>query len=186
MVVAIMVVTVAMMLIVMVVVVVIMVVTMVCTQHHSPSLTFTLTHTITHAQHHSPSHSPSTCSSIETISPRLLQSANPIASSPSWIVAIDEMASAWLVLQQHALDISTLDPAHSTPKGAQPLQTYHHSTGDTNTHYICMVGVYFGFDQRDDTVGMPIISSRHQRRPIILRTHNDKLRDNSSLQAFLI
>ena len=63
---------------------------------------------------------------------------------------IDEMASAWLTLQQHALDISNLDLAHSTPKGAQPLQTHHHPTGETNMHLIFGVDVCLGFEQRDD------------------------------------
>ena len=88
------------------------------------------------------------------------------------------MASAWLTLQQHALDISTLAPAHSTPKGAQPLHTHHHPTGDTNTHVIFVVDIGLGFHQLDHTVGAPITSSRDQRRPITLRTHNDTERQS--------
>ena len=83
------------------------------------------------------------------------------------------MTSAWLTLQQHALDISTLAPAHSTPKGAQPLHTHHHPTGETNTHVIFGVDVGFGFEQCDGDIGTAMTSSLHQRRAIILRTHND-------------
>ena len=108
----------------------------------------------------------------------MLYSAHHIASFPFCIVVIGEMASAWLTLQQHALDISTLAPAHSTPKGAQPLHTHHHPTGETNTHVIWAVDVGLGFDQCDDSIGMALQNSLHQRRKFTLRTRNDTERQS--------
>ena len=111
---------------------------------HNPPLTTTITTTTTnnphttqnHHHHHSPSHSPSTCSSTETMSSCFLCFTYFIASPTYCIVVIDEMASAWLTLQQHALDMSTLAPAHSTPKGAQPLHTPPSDRRDQHTLYL--------------------------------------------------
>ena len=40
-----------------------------------------------------------------------------------------------------------------------------------------MVDVSLGFEQLDDSVGIPIADSTHQRRLVVLRTRNDTLRD---------
>ena len=142
-----------------------------CTHTHITPHT-SLTYTRARA-HHPLTHSPTTCLSTEMISPRFRSFAHLIASYPHCIVVIHEMASAWLTLQQHALDISTLAPAHSTPKGAQPLYTHNHPNCETNTHVIFVVDVGFGFEQCDGGIGMTPTSSHHQRRPITLQTHND-------------
>jgi len=76
---------------------------------------------------------------------------------------IDEIVLAWLTLQQHALDISTLNQSHSTQRVLN-LYTHRHSTGETNTHFIVVVDVGFGFEQCDDRIGMPTLSSRPQWR----------------------
>ena len=130
-------------------------------------------HTSSHTHAHTPSHIHSTCSSTEIVSAWLSSFASAMASSPPFIVVVGEMASAWLTLQQHALDMTTLAPAHSPPKGAQPLHTHYHPTGETNTHVIFGVDVGLGFGKCDGDIGTAILRSRHQRRPIALRTHND-------------
>ena len=43
----------------------------------------------------------------------------------------------------------------------------------SDTHVIFVVDVRFGVDQCDGDIGVAIMSSRHQRRDIILRTHKD-------------
>ena len=113
-------------------------------QPHTPH--YTHAHATRPYIHHLPPHSPTTCSSIEIRSPRFFSLAHLIASYPYCIVVIDAMESAWLTLQQHALDISTLTPFHSTPKGTQLLHTHHHLTGEDNTHLIFVVDICFGFD----------------------------------------
>ena len=50
----------------------------------------------------------------------------------------------------------------------------HHSS---DTHVIFGVDVSLGFEYLDDSVGIPIQSSKYQRRHAMLRTHNDTLRD---------
>ena len=43
----------------------------------------------------------------------------------------------------------------------------------SDTHFIFVVDVGFGFEQCDGDIGMTTMSSHQQRRVIILRTHND-------------
>jgi len=90
---------------------------------------------------------------------------------------IGEMVLAWLTLQQHTLDISTLNQSHSTQRVLN-LYTHRHSTGETNTHFIVVVDVGFGFEQCDDRIGVTTTSSPLQGRAITLRTHNDTERQS--------
>ena len=83
------------------------------------------------------------------------------------------MASAWLTLQQHALDIST-----SAPEMVLNLCTHTiQPARPTRTLDLLGVDVSLSFEQLDGNIDIPTGSSYHQRRAMKLGTHNDILRD---------
>ena len=51
-----------------------------------------------------------------------------------------------------------------------------HTSSDT--HVVFAVDIGLGFNKCDDNIRMTLPSSPHQRRPIILRTHNDTERQS--------